>query len=131
MRSSEEGDVEDLPTIGAVIRRARANLSQGAWVYGSAGAGEEATVRRNRDAWGTYAFVPSVLRDVEHVDTSVELFGMDLRVPVLPAPVGSLSIFCPDGAAASAIGADSVGSLAMIGTLSDPSFRERVAHTAA
>lgn len=115
---------EDLRTIGQVIERARATLPAGAWDYGSAGAGEEVTVRRNRSAWQRLAFAPSVLHDVSDVDTRTRVLGVDLDVPVMCSPVGSLAVFHPDGAAAAAAGAASMGTVAVVGILSSPAFAE-------
>lgn len=115
---------EELQTIGQVIQRARATLPAGAWDYGQAGAGEEVTVRRNRSAWQRLAFAPSVLRDVSEIDTSTSVLGVDLALPVMCSPVGSLTVFHPDGAAAAAMGAASVGTVAVVGILSSPAFAE-------
>lgn len=114
--------LDEVRTIGQVIDRARAALSQGAWDYGRAGAGEEVTVRRNRSAWRHLAVAPSVLQDVGDVDTGTTVLGMPVDVPVLCAPVGSLTVFHPDGAAAAAAGAAAEGSLAVVGILSSPPF---------
>lgn len=114
----------DLHTIDQVIERARATLPTGAWDYGSAGAGEEVTVRRNRSAWQRLAFAPSVLQDVSDVDTSTHALGVDLDMPVMCSPVGSLTVFHPDGAAATAAGAVSMGTVAVVGILSSPVFSE-------
>ena len=34
-----------------------------------------------------------ILRDVEHVDTSIELFGYSFSLPVFYAPIGSMQDF--------------------------------------
>jgi isopentenyl diphosphate isomerase/L-lactate dehydrogenase-like FMN-dependent dehydrogenase len=115
---------DDLRTINQVIQRARAILPAGAWDYARAGAGEEVTVRRNRSAWQRLAFAPSVLRDVSDVDTSTRVLGVDLAVPVMCSPVGSLTVFHPDGATAAAAGAASMGTVAVVGILSSPTFAE-------
>ena len=117
-------DVSDLVTIDQIVRRARATLSADAWNYGVAGAGEEVTVQRNRAAWRQLAFVPSVLRDVSKIDTSTTFLGVDLALPLLCAPVGSLTAFHPDGAMASASGAAREGTIGVIGILSSPPFHE-------
>lgn len=116
--------LDELRTINQVIERARGTLPIGAWDYGVAGAGEEVTVRRNRSAWQRWAFAPSVLRDVSDVDTSTHVLGMDLDVPVMCSPVGSLTVFHPEGAAAAAAGAASMGTVAVVGILSSPVFAD-------
>lgn len=128
--SAETPPVSTLPTIGEVVRRADDRLSRGAWNYGQAGAGEEVTVERNRAAWRQLGLVPSVLRDVGHVDTSTTFLGLDLDLPVMCAPVGSLAVFHPEGAAASAEGAAHEGTVGVIGVLSSPVFSEVQARSA-
>lgn len=115
---------EDLRTIDQVVAHARATLPAGAWDYGNAGAGEEVTVRRNRSAWQRLAFASSVLRDVSDVNTSTHVLGVDLAMPVMCSPVGSLTVFHPDGAAAAAAGAASMGTVAVVGMLSSPTFAQ-------
>ncbi len=113
-----------LATIGEVVRCAEARLTPGAWSYGQAGAGEGVTVERNRAAWRGLGLVPSVLRDVSQIDTSTTFLGLGLDLPVMCAPVGSLAVFHPDGAAASAKGAADEGTVGIIGILSSPAFSE-------
>lgn len=128
---TEPGDVRDahlpvseLLTIEQIVQRAQSNLTSRAWDYGRAGAGQEVTVERNRAAWRELAFVPSVLRDVSSIDITTRFVGLDLALPILCAPVGSLSLFHPDGAAAAASGADREGTVGVIGMLSSPAFAE-------
>lgn len=91
-------------------------------MYAEAGAGEEVTVRRNRHAWQRLALVSAVLRDVSDVSTSLSPFGQQLSMPIMCAPVGSLTAYHPDGAVASASGSASAGSCGITGVLSSPAF---------
>jgi lactate 2-monooxygenase len=67
-------------------------MSPEAFAYVAGGAGVEATVRANREAFDRRRIVPRVLRDVSVRDTSIELFGRRLPVPFLLAPVGVLEM---------------------------------------
>ena len=58
-----------------------------AFAYVAAGAGNGRTLAANRAAFDGWRIVPRMLRDVEHRDTSVELFGQRLAEPV-PARAG-------------------------------------------
>jgi len=121
---AEGPPVSSLTTIDQIVRRAEANLDPGPWDFGRAGAGEEVTVQRNRAAWRRLALVPSVLRDVSHIDMATTFLGIDLALPLMCAPVGALTVFHPDGAAATAIGAAQEGTVGVIGILSSPGFAE-------
>ena len=98
----------DFPTIEPIIEEARRRLSQGEWDYLVGGTESETTLRQNRAGWDRWAFKPRVLVDVSHVDPSTMLLGHRLRIPVLTAPIGSLSHLTPDGACAAAV-ADEIG----------------------
>ncbi|GEK22710.1 lactate 2-monooxygenase [Cellulomonas xylanilytica] len=76
----------------ALEAAARARMSDVAWAYVAGGAGRQRTVQANRDAFDRHRIVPRMLVDVEHRDTSVELFGRRLPAPLLFAPVGVLEL---------------------------------------
>src|SRR3954470_17456942 len=80
------------PDATKLEERARRAMSRQAFAYIAAGAGTEATVRSNRDAFDRWKIVPRVLRDVSNRDTSVELFGRRLPSPFMLAPVGVLEM---------------------------------------
>src|SRR5438270_194333 len=67
-----------------------------AFAYVAAGAGNEHTVAANRAAFERWRIMPRTLRDVEHRDTSIELFGQRLPSPFLLAPVGVLELAHPE-----------------------------------
>lgn len=71
---------------------ARKKMSPEAYAYVAGGAGGEGAVRENRAAFERWRIVPQMLRDVSERDTSVELFGRKLPVPLLLAPVGVLEM---------------------------------------
>jgi isopentenyl diphosphate isomerase/L-lactate dehydrogenase-like FMN-dependent dehydrogenase len=106
------------------IRKARANLNQNAWDYIVGAAETETTMRRNRMALDEIAFRPRVLRDVRHVDGSVDLFGRKMRLPVVLAPVGALEIFDPHGAASVARACGTFGAAHMLSSVSEPGLEK-------
>src|SRR5205085_12457401 len=89
--------------------RARERLRPDAYAYIAAGAGNERTLRANRAAFDRWRIVPRMLRDVEHRDTSVELFGRRLASPFLLAPIGVLELAHPHADAAVARAARDTG----------------------
>src|SRR5215813_10995396 len=89
----------DFQTLHEIVAKARQNLSQNDWDYIVGGAETETTLRRNRHALDSIAFRPRVLRDVSHIDTSVDVLGRKIRLPVFFAPVGSLECFHREAAA--------------------------------
>src|SRR3984957_5452617 len=89
----------DFQALHEIVAKARQNLNQNDWDYIVGATETETTLRRNRLALDQIAFRPRVLRDVARVDTSAELFGRKLRLPVVLAPVGALETFDPGSAA--------------------------------
>ncbi|EMA52035.1 alpha-hydroxy-acid oxidizing protein [Halococcus thailandensis] len=73
-------------------RRAMAAMSEEAAAYVAGGAGTEDTITENRRAFADWRIVPRVLRNVSERDLRVDLFGTELDLPILLAPLGVLSI---------------------------------------
>ena len=76
-------------------RKAKKEMSKEAFAYIAGGAGAEATMQANRNAFDRWKIVPRMLRDVSVRDTSIELFGQKLPAPLLFAPVGVLEMVHP------------------------------------
>jgi lactate 2-monooxygenase len=89
--------------------RAREELDEEAFAYVAGGAGSESTVEANDRAFDAWQIVPRILRDVSDRDLSVELFGQELSVPVLLAPIGVQSILHDEAELAVARAANAVG----------------------
>ncbi|HET8814606.1 MAG TPA: alpha-hydroxy acid oxidase [Solirubrobacterales bacterium] len=75
--------------------------------YVSGGAGEERTLKANRDAFDRWALCPRAMRGVEQVDLGAEILGARLSMPVLAAPLAYLGMAAERGevATARAVGA--------------------------
>ena len=82
--------------------RAREQLEQGPFDYVAGGAGAEATMRANRDAFERRRIRPRMLTGNVARDLSVEVFGTRSTAPFLLAPIGVLSIVHPGGELAAA-----------------------------
>src|ERR1041384_4389432 len=97
---------------------ARLRIPHAAYEYIAGGAADEITLRWNRDAFDALALRPRVLVDVEHIDTSVELFGRRLPFPVLLAPTAFHRLVHSEGEVETARGAGAGGGRVGGGTLS-------------
>ena len=99
-----------VPTDPAALeQRAREVMSAEAFAYVAGGAGSEATMRANREAFDRHRLTPRVLRNVETRDLSTTLFGRALPAPVIVAPIGVLEMAHPDADLAVARAAASLG----------------------
>ena len=103
-----------------IIQRARQNLAQGPWDFLVGGSESETTMRRNRLAFDKIAFRPRVLVDVSDIDLAVEFMGFQITMPLILAPVGTLEVFTPEGAVASARAAEEIGTIQVVSSVSQP-----------
>ncbi len=126
------GDHDDLPlNPSAWEEAARERLRDDVYDYYAGGAGDEATVRANRGAWGELFLRPRVLVDVADVDTSVSLLGSSLPHPILLGPTAFQRLAHPEGELATARAASATGSLLVASSLSTVSIEEIGAATRA
>ena len=73
--------------------------------YLTGGAADEITLGRNRSAFDALLLKPRVLRDVSHLDTSLDLLGRRAPHPILLAPAAYQKLFHREGEQAAVRGA--------------------------
>jgi len=83
--------------IADLRENARRRLPLGIWEYLERGAEDEAGMARNRAAFDAVTFRPRVLRRVDAVDPSAELFGRPLPFPLAVAPTGAAGMMWHEG----------------------------------
>src|SRR6478736_6122445 len=116
-------DIDDLRRI------ARRRLPRGVFDYIDGGAEDEVTLRRNTAAFRELEFRPRVLRDVGVIDTTTQLLGRTLPVPLVLAPTGFTRIVCPEGELAVARAAAKADLPYTLSTMSTRSIEEVAAVT--
>jgi L-lactate dehydrogenase (cytochrome) len=84
-------------SIEDVARQARRRLPLGARAYLDTGGEGEYTLRRNRAAFDRLEFVPTMPRDVSHVDTSTSVLGERIPLPFALSPIGGPRMFHHEG----------------------------------
>ena len=77
--------------------RASASLSPSVLSYVQGGCGDEATQRRNAEAFAEWGIVPRMLVDTRKRDLSVEVFGKRYASPLMMSPIGVIGICAQDG----------------------------------
>jgi len=90
-------------------KRARKRLPLGIWEYAERGVEDERGMARNRAAFDDVTFRPRVLRGVQSIDPSTELFGERLPFPLAIAPTGAAGLMWHKGDLALARAAASAG----------------------
>jgi L-lactate dehydrogenase (cytochrome) len=111
-------DIDDL------ARLARRRLPYGAAGYLDGGGEGEWTLRRNRRAFDALEFVPRLLNDVSHIDTSTTLLGSRVPLPFALSPVGGPRLFHHEGELAVARAARKAGVPYGVSTLATQSLEE-------
>lgn len=81
-------DVRRAITVDELRHIARRRTPYFAFEYLEGGAEDEVALSRNRDAFGSVAFVPRTLVDTRARDLSTTLFGAPLALPLVIAPTG-------------------------------------------
>src|SRR5918998_5425862 len=117
-------DLDAHVTLADFERTARERLSPHAYDYYVGGAGDEVTLRENRDAWSRVALFPRVLVDVSSRDLATTVLGRRVAFPVLLAPAAYQRLAHPDGECATARAAHAVGTVMTLSTLSNASIEE-------
>ena len=104
---------EEFLVLHEFAKKAKENLSKESWDYLIGAAETETTFKRNRFALDSLAFRPRVLRDVENIDLTTELFNHKLRIPLILAPIGSMQDFVDGAGVAPTIAAADFGIMHM------------------
>jgi 4-hydroxymandelate oxidase len=110
-------DVEQLLTLDDAERLAEQVVSPEAWSYIVGGAGDERTLRWNREAFSRFRLRPRVLVDVSNVTTETTVQGTTVSLPVLVAPMAFQQIAHEEGEVAMARGAAAAGTLMCLSTV--------------
>src|SRR5258707_12713149 len=83
---------------------AKAKLDPVAWDYMDEGSDDEVSLRANREDFNKIAIRPHFLRnDVSKIDTSITLFGKQLKQPIYLTVTGGKNCFAPNGERESAL----------------------------
>lgn len=97
----------------------------GGFDYMAGGSGDEFTLRRNVSAFNQKGILPRVAADVEFPDTQTKIFGHDLKVPFIMAPIAAHGLAHESKEAGTAKGISEFGGTIMsISAYSGASFKE-------
>ncbi|KAI9145516.1 hydroxyacid oxidase 1-like protein [Paraphysoderma sedebokerense] len=105
---------------------AKAYLPKFAFDYYESGADDMLTLEENEAAYSRLRIRNRVLRDVSHIDTSIDLFGQKLSSPICIAPTACMvqKLSHPDGEIASARAAKSKNTCMILSSWSTASLED-------
>jgi 4-hydroxymandelate oxidase len=110
---------------------ARSRISPSAWDYISSGAGDEISLRWNREAFDRLRLLPRVLIDVSSISTRIRLLGKDLAHPILLAPTAYHRLVHPEGELETVRGAGVSQSVMVVSTMATTSIEAIAAEAGA
>ena len=109
--------MEQLLTLDDAERLAEQLVPPDAWGYIAGGAGEERTLRWNREAFSRRRLRYRVLVDVSEVSTETAVLGTPVSMPVLVAPMAFQQIAHEEHELGTARGAAAAGTIMCLSTL--------------
>ena len=119
------GETPSIPvSVAELEQRAAEAMEERAAGYVFAGAGGEATIDANREAFARRRIVPRMLRDVAERDLSTSVLGTEMQAPLMLAPIGVQKIVHEDGELATARAAAALGVPMIASTASHFSLEE-------
>ena len=117
----EDGRDGRFPTLSDLEAAAAQKLPPSAWAYVQGGAGEERTLRANREAFQRMTLQPRAFEGRGEIDLRVRLLGRSVSAPFFIAPMAYQGTIHPEGESGVARAAAEAGILAVFSTLStDP-----------
>lgn len=127
----DDGSVAAALTLGDYARLAYERLGRGVFDFIEGGAGDEATLAANVDAFDRVRLRPSVLVGVTQPDITATILGRTWRTPVGIAPMAYHTMADPNGEVATARAAGSAGVPLVVSTFAGRSFEDIAAAAAA
>jgi 4-hydroxymandelate oxidase len=107
---------------------ARALLSPMVLDYIAGGAGDEATLRANREAFEQWRLLPRMLRGLREISTATTVLDQPIAFPVLIAPSGLHRLVHDDGELATARAARAAGTIYTMSTAATVAMEEVAPH---
>src|SRR5207244_12046697 len=89
-------------TLSDLKEAASRKTDSAVWAYIEGGAGEEWTLRANREAFHRRTLRPRVLVDVENLEFGTTILGTRVSAPFYVSPTASHGLVHPDAEAATA-----------------------------
>lgn len=108
-QSLERPKLETILTLAEFEALSGSCMSPMACAYVSGGAADELTLRANCEDWKQIRLNPRILTDVSEIDTSTEVLGQRLELPVMLAPTAFHRLCHPEGELATVAGANRAG----------------------
>lgn len=117
-------DLSRVQSIGDLRARAHKLMPRFALEYLEGGAGEEATLARERDSFAEWRVMPHTLVDEKGTDVAVDILGKQAPLPLVVAPTGLAGVFMRGADSALAQGAKDAGVPFIQSTMSNETMED-------
>ncbi len=124
MSQIERGTRPEFANLDDLEQQARQQLDQATYDFVAGGAGSELTLRANREAFQEISIMPRVLTGIKQVDTSIDLLGQRLSMPIYVTPMANHGVVRSVAEVGSAQGAKKAGTLFVAPTSSTKTMEE-------
>ena len=124
MTEATTAAIPEIVNLDELEQRAKEQLDQASYDFVAGGAGSELTLRANREAFQKITIMPRVLTGIQKVDTSTDLFGQQLSMPIYVTPMANHGVVHPLAEVGSALGAMKAGALFVAPTGSNKTLEE-------
>ena len=101
----------DIVNLDELEQQARQQPDQATYDFVAGGAGSELTLRANREAFQKITIMPRVLTGIKQADTSIDLLGQRLSMPIYVTPMANHGVVHSLAEVGSAQGAKKAGAL--------------------
>ncbi len=111
-------------TLSDLEEAASKNALEPAWAYVQGGAGEELTMKANREAFRRRTLRPRALINVENLELATTILNEKVSAPFYVSPTAYQGLLHPDAELATARAASSASILAIFSTISSRSLED-------
>lgn len=116
--------MSEFNTVADYELKAKSLLESSVKGFYESGAGDEQTLRLNKEAFQKLRIRPRVLRDVSKVITETSVFGQTVKIPFGIAPSGMQKVAHPDGESGNARAVGTFGGVYIMSTVATTSIEE-------
>ncbi len=123
--STAEGPVE-ITNLNELEGQVKANMDKGAFGYIRGGAENEQNLRSNTSVFDKKYIMPRVMQGIElsDIDLKTNYLGIDLKTPIIQAPMAAQGLAHQDGEIATAKGMAKAGSIFSLSTYGNKTIEE-------
>ncbi|XP_047948539.1 glycolate oxidase [Salvia hispanica] len=116
--------MENITNVTEFEAIAREKLPKMVYDYYASGAEDQWTLQENRNAFSRILFRPRILIDVSKIDTSTNVLGYNISMPIMVAPTAMQKMAHPEGELAIARAASAAGTIMTLSSWATSSVEE-------